>query len=129
MIVFGLSLFMGLTLPAWTRQNEKLFRGGTIYFNITLKSNNLMSLNMWCYTLISTWTINSCFRTEDCFFSISICKLDFQSRSFYYTFWPITRCLLLKKKIHALVISLYCQLKIESCTNQNNICLKCSCFI
>jgi hypothetical protein len=51
--VFGLSLFMGLTMPAWTQQNEKLFRGGTIYFKITLKSNNLMSLNILCYPLIS----------------------------------------------------------------------------
>lgn len=59
MIVFGLSLFMGLTMPAWTQQNEKLFRGGTIYFKITLKRNNLMSLIYYviCWFLFEPPTV------------------------------------------------------------------------
>ncbi|XP_071165885.1 solute carrier family 23 member 1-like [Mytilus edulis] len=52
MIVFGLSLFMGLTLPPWTQQNEQIFAEGNenaMQVLLALLGNNMF---MACFTAL-----------------------------------------------------------------------------
>ncbi|CAC5392680.1 SLC23A1 [Mytilus coruscus] len=52
MVVFGLSLFMGLTLPPWTQQNEQIFADGNenaMQVLLALLGNNMF---MACFTAL-----------------------------------------------------------------------------